>query len=190
MPEGFALARVAVELKFSFHGRSRPRLRRAYGEGGVIPDLLRRSALCKFGYARRLRACARGSRTEILIPRKGRDLDFVEPTERVGFEPTVGARPTAVFKTAAFNHSATSPAVLPFSAAHRSFKNFAFSAVARSGDCSSKTRSLQAKRFHCFILTRHVSARESRARGAALAGPGILYIVLLQKHDRRAWKRS
>ena len=84
MPEGFALARVAVELKFSSHGRSRPRLRRAYGEGGISPDVLRRSALCKFGYARRLRACARGSRTEVLIPRKGRDLDFVEPTERVG----------------------------------------------------------------------------------------------------------
>jgi hypothetical protein len=30
-------------------------------------------------------------------------------TERVGFEPTVGASPTAVFKTAAFNRSATSP---------------------------------------------------------------------------------
>ena len=29
--------------------------------------------------------------------------------ERVGFEPTVELAPTAVFKTAALNHSATSP---------------------------------------------------------------------------------
>gem|GEM_PF-2385041 len=29
--------------------------------------------------------------------------------ERVGFEPTVGVKPTAVFETAAFVHSATSP---------------------------------------------------------------------------------
>ena len=29
--------------------------------------------------------------------------------ERVGFEPTVGYKPTPVFKTGAFNHSATSP---------------------------------------------------------------------------------
>jgi hypothetical protein len=29
--------------------------------------------------------------------------------ERVGFEPTVGYKPTPVFKTGAFNRSATSP---------------------------------------------------------------------------------
>jgi hypothetical protein len=29
--------------------------------------------------------------------------------EREGFEPTVGSSPTAVFKTAAINHSAISP---------------------------------------------------------------------------------
>jgi hypothetical protein len=29
--------------------------------------------------------------------------------ERVGFEPTVGGYPTPVFKTGAFNRSATSP---------------------------------------------------------------------------------
>jgi hypothetical protein len=57
------------------------------GEGGIIPDVLCTSAL-HLRYALTIRACARGSRTEVLIPQGGYDLDFVEPTERVGFEPT------------------------------------------------------------------------------------------------------
>ena len=37
--------------------------------------------------------------------RKGHHLN----TEKVGFEPTVGYEPTTVFKTAAFDHSASPP---------------------------------------------------------------------------------
>ena len=35
-------------------------------------------------------------------------LSYGDMAERVGFEPTVGC-PTLVFKTSAFDHSATSP---------------------------------------------------------------------------------
>ncbi len=34
---------------------------------------------------------------------------FYGLAEEVGFEPTVGYKPTPVFKTGAFNHSATPP---------------------------------------------------------------------------------
>jgi hypothetical protein len=36
-------------------------------------------------------------------------LKVIRSAERVGFEPTVGQRPTTVFETAPFNHSGTSP---------------------------------------------------------------------------------
>ena len=37
-------------------------------------------------------------------------FDFL--AERVGFEPTIGYKPMLVFKTSAFNRSATSPALV------------------------------------------------------------------------------
>ena len=41
------------------------------------------------------------------IPGKRESLIYL--AERVGFEPTEGVKPSAVFKTAALNHSTTSP---------------------------------------------------------------------------------
>ena len=97
-----ALARRAVELKFESHRR-----------GWDYPRCALHISGLHLRYASTIRACAPGSQTEVLIPPTGHHLDCVEPPERVGFEPTVGARPTAVFKTAAFNRSATSPKALP-----------------------------------------------------------------------------
>ena len=63
----------------------------------------------------RLRRCASPTAVENPYPRREkqkrllRGAFFAFLAERVGFEPTKGYKPLLVFKTSAFNRSATSP---------------------------------------------------------------------------------
>ena len=65
---------------------------------------------------------------------------FTQMAERVGFEPTVPCTDTAVFKTAALNHSTTSPRRQPVRPAAPDCAAFAPGAVLRRTPAAPESR--------------------------------------------------